>query len=125
MLVIRKAQIDALGAANWRAFERTAFRHCRAQFHEAASALGDAGLWSHIRASLDGAMSYGFSTGPDLLNYLSLTFMFQADFDRLPWAAEVLTDSRYLPGVRMSILLESAAASVIDEIPGGDSEAGS
>jgi hypothetical protein len=109
MLVIRKAQIEALTLAKWRNFERTAYRHCRECFPEVCDRLGENGVWRYVYAGLDRAKRYGFSTAAEYLKYLTLMMTAGPDFDKLPWAAEILDDPQYLPGVRIQILIDTAA----------------
>src|SRR5580692_286903 len=117
MLVIRKAQLEALERANWDAFERTAYRHCLDCFPETCDLLGEEGVWSYVHGGLRRAQSYGFSTAPEFLKYLTLMLTAGPDFDRLPWAAEILRDPQYIPSVRIGILIDTAM-NQLAEAPG-------
>ena len=100
--------MEALEQANWHAFVRSAYRHCQECFPKTCDLVGEQGVWAYVHDGLRRAQAYGFSTAPELLKYLTLMFTVGPDFDRLSWAAEILSDPQYIPCVRIGILIETA-----------------
>jgi hypothetical protein len=94
MLVIRKAQLEALGEAH---FEDRVRTHVQAHFPEEAKALGTE-LDSAVRRAIRRARTYGFS-GSDVVQFVDLAVLLGEGFEDLPWARAVLHET---PPERMS-----------------------
>ncbi|MGZ5152836.1 MAG: hypothetical protein ACXWCS_09210 [Burkholderiales bacterium] len=94
MLMIRKAQIDALGATRHSGFEDEMVVHFQELYPEWSKALGGEKLRAFVRHGLNRAKAYGFSVELDLARYLHAMHALGERFDEspdYPWAAHLLT----------------------------------
>jgi hypothetical protein len=94
VLVVRRAQLDALGEPRRLEFvERTA-RHLARFFPERCAALGEEEVKAAVQHGIRRAAAHGFTTERDVCKYIDLMFLFGWDFDRGErWAAETLAQS--------------------------------
>lgn len=104
MLTIRREQVDALGDAMLREFERAMIVHIRTWFPAHYRVLQDDGARAMVRNAHAKATLYGMATKRAVALYLNATLMLGAHFDTDPmyaWAAEILPDTRRHPRVRI------------------------
>jgi hypothetical protein len=96
MLKIRPEQYSAL-AETW-LVEQIA-DHLAEFLPDYYETLRPAALREHIRDGIVRARGHGIDDGPTICLFVDLTFLFGPEFDREPWAAEILAD-RTLAGNR-------------------------
>jgi hypothetical protein len=108
MLILRTAQLEALGASAQRCFEERLIAHLEKFFPQPCAVLGEAGLRQLCREGIARARIHGLRSERDLCKYLNLMLVSGRDFDReQPWAAEIL-ELNSAPGQRMERLYAAA-----------------
>lgn len=114
MLVVRKAQLEALRDVPLREFELRMVTQVRYFFAERCQELGPDATRALVRAGLLRARPHGIQTERDLSKWTTLVFAFGETFDvdpALPWAKRILTDVTISDGtVRTSRLYAAARA---------------
>ena len=111
MFVVRKAQLDAMGAARMEAFERRMIAAAQENFPVLCRTLGIEGTLAFIRYGIARAQRHAITTERDLSKYITLVFAFGEDFDtdpKFPWAQAVLNDPT-LDGTKRTARLYAAA----------------
>jgi hypothetical protein len=111
VLTIRDAQMAALARDRRERFVRRAVEHVRTAFPAAFAERGRAGVEASVRTALEKSDVYGLPSERDVLRYLNLMYAlgFELDTDpRVPWAAEVLGNTRYDGSVKLDLLAERA-----------------
>jgi hypothetical protein len=91
MLILRKAQLDALKQAPQKSFEKSMLDFVRRHFPKHCVLLGDSAILKVVQLGGERARQYRLETGRDVSLYISLMFMLGSDFDtdcQLPWASE-------------------------------------
>jgi hypothetical protein len=94
VLIIRKAQMDALDASSREAFRERMLRHVAKDFPARAAELGPKGIRRLVDASIDKGPEYGIAGEDDLQAFLDLMIELGPGFDEEPalaWAREILT----------------------------------
>ena len=108
MLVIRNAQMTALGKATEAAFRERAFEHLARIIPEVCGAM----THEHILESIDYAIlrcrSLGAERELDVLRYLNLMYVFGFEFEQLPWVQRILAEKSMRPEARMEWLKDHA-----------------
>lgn len=111
MLVIRKTQLDALGAHVTRRFENRLVDHLRRSFPGQTASETDEGLRSICSYGRERARHHGFRSQRDICRYINLMLVFGRDFDRdprHPWARRTLAKKGLGPTLLMSRLHAAA-----------------
>jgi hypothetical protein len=115
MLVVRTAQLEALGASVQQHFEERLMAHLERFFPQPCVILGEFGLRQLCQEGIARARAYGLRSERDLCKYLNLMFVFGCDFDHeQPWAAEILQLGS-APGRRMERLYQAALERIGEE----------
>ena len=107
MLTIRQEQLRVLGDIQREKFDEWLLDHLKKFFGEKCRRLGDTRLRQLIQYGTHRAASYGFTSKRDTCKYLDLMMVFGRDFDKLPWADEILKKRRD-PAGRMALLFHIA-----------------
>ena len=107
MLVVRDEQMLVFELS---LFRRWVTDHLRRFFPAQCERLGTKTLSERIDFGISRARNHGFKAERDICRYLDIMLVFGPTFDRdLPWAKEILEDSRFaLPGMRMDVLHDVA-----------------
>lgn len=108
MLKIGTNQLNTLRLAKFESFELRTMTRLRRHF-ENYRVLSDVELLALIRHGMRRAQEHGFMTAHEISKYIGLVAAFGADFDRseaLPWATELLADSKANPSVKLARLYE-------------------
>lgn len=95
MLVIRDAQVTALGAAVVDRFIERMVRHAETHFPDACRGAGREGTRRAVEHGVRRALGYGITACDEVCKYLNVMFVFGLRFDEdaeLPWARAVLED---------------------------------
>jgi hypothetical protein len=112
MLLIRKPQLEALGARHRSAFAARLGEHLGRFFPERCRVLGPEGVAEAIEHGITRAALYGLTSERDVCKYIDLMFVFGRDFDRAecqPWAARILARRATTPpGALVEALLDKA-----------------
>ncbi len=126
MLVIRKAQKEALDAAMRERFLRRAAEHLRQIFPEETRARDEAALRAFIETGIARARAYGITGQQEVVLFLDLMMGLGPDFDQRPenaWAAEILSRKDLGQRERMAALCQRLQARTPqpreDAVPGG------
>lgn len=93
MLVIRKAQMIALGAPGRALFEQSLLEKARRFFPSHTAEMSDADLIQRLGYAMRRATDYGLGFKADVAKYFYLTLALGKDFDidpAMPWAARIL-----------------------------------
>lgn len=115
MLVLRNAQLAALGASAQRRFEERLLAHLERFFPHLCAQLGEAGLRQLCQDGIARARTYGLRSERDLCKYINLILVFGPGFDReQPWAAEIL-ELNSAPGQRMEKIYAAALERLGDD----------
>ena len=107
MLIIRKAQMDALTRAFAAGFEKAALADLRVQYPEKCAKLGDEECERLVRIGVAKAKSYGITREHDVSAYIDLTFEYSPDFDTTPelgWTRAVLRDPELTGTTKMTVI---------------------
>jgi hypothetical protein len=113
VLTIRSEQLEAIGLARTREFERRAAGHVREYFSESYHAMGEEEVLASVRKALSKGREYGFDSEYDVVRYLNLMYALGFDFDRdirYPWAGEILTDPQLGGHTKVDALMQMAGA---------------
>jgi hypothetical protein len=112
MLIIRKPQLEALGARHRSAFAARMGEHLQRFFPERCRALGAEGVAEAIEHGITRSALYGITSERDVCKYIDLMFVFGRDLDRAeshPWAARILArHATTAPGALVEALLDKA-----------------
>ena len=108
MLIIRDKQMRALGQAREKAFMKRAVRHLTDAFPKKCGDLGEPAVTRSALSGMNAAKRYGLELEVEILRYLNLTYIFGFDFDGLPWASEILTDTELSGESKIEELMEAA-----------------
>jgi hypothetical protein len=93
MLVIRKSQLDALGAVMLSSFESKMVSHLKKVYPDWAQALPPAELLGFVRHGMSRAKRHGFLTELEVARYLHVMHDLGKTFDEspeYPWAQPLL-----------------------------------
>ncbi len=93
MLIIRRAQQDALEQDVQERFASDLATVFRDFYPEDAAALGEAGVRARIQQARKKAESHQIVSEAGILRYLCLVQTLGADFDQEPWAQAILSDA--------------------------------
>jgi hypothetical protein len=125
-LVIRNAQMQALGAGSQSRFEDVlAAVFLRNYPRECRQAGGDAAILAWVRLGLARASAAGYRSRFECGRWLSLMFILGADFARdpqLPWVREVLADPALTDATDRVALLYEQALDYLGDTAGDDAE---
>jgi hypothetical protein len=113
MLVIRQAQIEALGESQKSRFERQLVRHFLCLYpRECMEAGGAPQIAKLVSLGVRRAAEQGYASRKEAGLFVALTFILGANFDtdpQLPWVATQLSDrSIQNPGIRIEGVYDSA-----------------
>ena len=108
MLVIREAQISALGDDGRRRFIEQMVRMVARDFPHVCEGQDAAQLPAWVEARYAEARAAGFENSSDLRAWIQLAATHGEDFVEMSWAAPVLSDSALTPNEKMSVLEERA-----------------
>ncbi|WP_437671974.1 hypothetical protein [Sorangium sp. So ce131] len=113
MLVIRGAQMEALGGELEARFERRVIDSVKRLWPGACEARGgDAEITTAVRAALEKGQRYGLEAERDLVRFVHLVFMLGDAFDAdggHDWAHAALSDSALAPSAKIDALFERLA----------------
>ena len=112
MFLIRPEQRDRLAAISAERFTNEMMSHVRRYYSVETAGYTDAVLKLMIEAQVAQASLYGIQSRRDVCDYVSLSFEFGERFDRIPWAAEILSD----PWQQKARRLYEAALAVIPDV---------
>jgi hypothetical protein len=102
-VIVRNAQLQALGQVSARAFEDEMLMHLAAFSPPLYKAVKEDRLRETIRLGVARAAKYGFTQRGPVRLYLELMLLFGSDFDtdpQYPWAGQVLQDEAFGPEMR-------------------------
>lgn len=119
MLIIRRAQFDALAAARTRAFEDRALAHLQRWMPRHCSLLGEEQMRRVVRHGWPKARHYGLAAECTVIGYLDLMCLLGSGFDvdpLLPWAAPILNEPQQADPVERGDRLHDAAWAYIERI---------
>jgi hypothetical protein len=111
MLLIRRAQLEALGRAHEESFERRAAGHLRVKYPDPCRELGEAAVRQSVRTAMAKRKEHRFETEECVLLYLDLMYLLGFDCDSdpdLPWVREMLADEALGARTRLVLLEERA-----------------
>jgi hypothetical protein len=117
VLLIREAQMAALGEAAAERFALVAAKHLKQVLPEECAEMGDTAVRDSIDLAIRKAESYGIHEQLDILVYLNLMYVLGFDFDtdpELPWAGELLRDKELDPGSKVELLWDRVVESAVD-----------
>jgi hypothetical protein len=112
MLIIRKAQLEALNAGLLQDFESEVLADLEERFPARCRELGEAGVRRLIQAGIRKARGYGIEAQDDVARVIEVVFEFGENFDQradLAWPCQSLGDPS-LPGDVKAGLLEARLA---------------
>jgi hypothetical protein len=123
MLVIRNAQLEALRLSAVSQFEREMIDHLYDFSPRHCAVIRETGVREVIRAGVDRAAEFGFTSYGPVRLFIELAFMFGIDFAKDPqhrWTEPGLTET--MPGDQMyrAELLHTDCLRYLDEISGPD-----
>ncbi|WP_224366332.1 hypothetical protein [Hyalangium versicolor] len=105
MLIIRKAQIEALAETRFDHLKQWLRPHLRASFASELADMDDDTLWGLIDVSVERARVHGATRAATLCKFVHLRVLFGAGFEELPWAEHVLQDPALSdPNTRLEVL---------------------
>jgi len=107
MLIIRRAQMEALRVEQLAQLEVYLFGHVKRFWPKQLERLGEGQARSWIHYGLGCALGHGFDGERDLGRWIDLMFAHGRDFDLLPWAAPILANS--MPPARKLVELWQVA----------------
>lgn len=116
MLVIRKAQMEALDADTFRRFLLRMVRHVRAEFPAKVASHRDEQLLASLRDSVKRAQSFGIRGATDLQLFADLDYLLEPRFEfagKYAWIRRLLQDVSLPPDSRLALIyqrLEVAAS---------------
>ena len=116
MLTIREQQLKVLAQEM---FVSWMISHLKEFFPREASGLDHTEMRRRILVASQRARQYGFNTESQLCRYIDLTFVLPPSFDdnpELPWASEILSDSRIKDADTRMDLLYGAAQDYLEQI---------
>jgi hypothetical protein len=111
MLVIRSAQLEALGAGLVEAFTTRATRHVAERFPGRYASLGEERVRESVSTALRKRLEYAFDGEELVLAYLDAMYVLAFDFDTQPafaWARGILGDAELTGETRIALLTERA-----------------
>ncbi|MFO0616580.1 MAG: hypothetical protein U0414_28565 [Polyangiaceae bacterium] len=120
MLILRKAQIDAIGAASEESLRLRMRRHVESEYPEICAALGDKRVALRVKLGLQRARKHGIRDESHLELFLELMFEFGREFDRspeVPWGKAVFA-APYPIEQKMIALAQRATAARVERITG-------
>ncbi|MGA3242377.1 MAG: hypothetical protein ABSG03_39530 [Bryobacteraceae bacterium] len=104
MLLIRQEQMEALQAHSRRRFEDTAVARVLSR------AGGDpASVREAVRAGVQQAWAMGLRKESEILRWLDLMPLLEADSGRNAWAADILADRELTPSLKLRVLEDASA----------------
>jgi hypothetical protein len=107
-VTIRDEQVQAFSGAAVSAFKDRVALHLRRFFPSLCHALGETGIHQTIRLGVNAAAAYGILAERDVCKYIDLMFAAGHDFDRSPWAIEILKNPAITdPAVRIDLLCDA------------------
>ncbi|MEK7406564.1 MAG: hypothetical protein AAB225_15790 [Acidobacteriota bacterium] len=109
MLIIRKAQMEALERTELRKFEERVYQSLQRHWPAGVAARGEASVRASIRHGIERARTYGLTSEREIFTYINLMYCHADDFDRspeYPWAAEILADPKLEPGAKVERLVQ-------------------
>lgn len=109
MLVIRRAQMDALARAAREPFVENIIAHLRRVWPEECAAMGEEGLDAFVGHGLARCEQYGVETEYDVGRYCDLMLILTRDFDvdpKIPWAQDILTSPGFDGRMKVDELME-------------------
>jgi hypothetical protein len=116
MIVIRQAQIDALGANRRREFVDAMCARLRLHFHEHLVATSEAVLRHEVHAAMLRAQYHGLASERDVCRFLNLAVYYGWDFDQRPehdWMRRYLVDAEAgSPSQRLHRLVRACLARI-------------
>lgn len=113
MLVIRRAQMDALARSAMEPFVENVIGHLRRVWPEECAAMGEEGLEAFVAHGMAKCERYEIETEYDVARYCDVMLLLHPDFDEdplLPWAQETLTAPGYDGRVKVDQLMERVEA---------------
>ncbi|MDO9020359.1 MAG: hypothetical protein Q8S73_11470 [Deltaproteobacteria bacterium] len=113
MLVIRRAQMDALARSAMEPFVENVIGHLRRVWPEECAAMGEEGLEAFVAHGMAKCDRYEIDTEYDVGRYCDVMLLLHPDFDEdplLPWAQETLTAPGYDGRVKVDQLMERVEA---------------
>lgn len=120
MLVIRNAQMQALGQAPRRQFVERLSAHLRLQAPEPCAALSAEALGAVVEHAIVRAASHGITAETDVCEFAVVMSALGLDFDtdpRLPWASRCLDRSTHRHAAFRIADLQAATAAALQAHP--------
>lgn len=111
MLIIRKAQMEALRNSREMEFENRAVAYLKKEFAEQCNQLSDEAIRDSVKTAMFKRKEYRFKSEETIILYLNLMYLLGFDFDKNAnneWVQETLTDYDLTPRTRMVLLNEKA-----------------
>src|SRR5688572_32872069 len=110
MLIIRKAQLEAMARARVEDFEERLAGELKGKYPERCAKVGDEAVRESVRTAMAKGEEHKFETEECIVLYLDLMYRLGFDFDSLPWVRETLLDHALNARTRLVLLLEQANA---------------
>ena len=125
MLVIRKEQIEQLGAGSLRAFEDEMVAHLAEFSPPLYKVIKDDQLRDVVRFGIAQSERYGFKLRGPIRLYLEMMLLFGSHFDtdpQYPWAREILIDRHSMPEMQRAELLCEKITDFQEKVSGPNGE---
>lgn len=104
MLTIRSAQMEAFQAHRRRNLEEAAVAHMLSRTGDDALAVRET-----VRAGIQQAWSIGFRHESEILRWLRLIPVLDADAGRKAWVTAILADRELTPALKLTLLEDASA----------------
>lgn len=121
MLKIRNEQMDIFRKAALHAYEKDMVTHLYEFSPRHCDVIGEENVQKVIQLGIDRAKTYDFTMRGPLSFYIELMFMFGGFFDtdpQVPWAGEILNDSRILDQMVRADMLHEKMLDYLDKVAG-------
>ena len=119
MLVIRRAQMDALARSAMEPFVENVIGHLRRVWPEECAAMGEEGLEAFVAHGMAKCERYEIETEYDVGRYCDLMLLLTKDLDEdpnIPWAQDILNSPGFDGRVKVDQLMERTEALCQDMI---------
>jgi len=104
MLMVRDAQMAVFGRIAEAAFCERAVGYLRRTVPEVCAGMSHEHLLESVKYAIARCRALGSEREIDVLRYLNLMYVFGFQFERLPWAKRILTQTSMHPRARMNWL---------------------
>lgn len=113
MLIIRQAQVDAMGALLRERFVQATLAHLRGAFPERSEALGEVGLRQLVDDAAARGASLGIVAEQDVAGLAHFMLATARDFESQPeygWAARIVGDADLTGSDKVDALFDALAS---------------